>query len=196
MYDEVLVRILDGGADRPEEPQPLGGRQSLVVAVAVNGLPLDVLHHEVGQPLVGRAAVEQAGDVRVVQGGEYLALISEAAQHLLRVHATLDELDGDALFIGVVGAARQVDRAHAATSELADDPVGADHGPLDRRRLSAREYRRRPLKQAVNKPLSLVVRREQRLDLAAQRRIIRDKPRLKNPRARRALVQARPPPTL
>jgi hypothetical protein len=39
----------------------------------MDGLAFDKLHDEVGQAVFGRAAVEQAGDVRVVERGEDLA---------------------------------------------------------------------------------------------------------------------------
>ena len=49
-----------------------------------------------------------------------------------RVEARLDELDGDALLVLVVGAAGQPDRAHAAAAQLLEELVGADALPQGR----------------------------------------------------------------
>ena len=61
------MRVGDRGADLAEELQPLGDVERSAVAVLVDRLPFDVLHHEVRQAVLGRAAVEQARDVRVIE---------------------------------------------------------------------------------------------------------------------------------
>ncbi len=61
----------------------------MTVAITVERLPLDILHHEEGQSVFGRAAVKQAGDVRVVEGCEYLAFFAEATEDEIGVHAAL-----------------------------------------------------------------------------------------------------------
>ena len=50
------------------------------IAVLVDRLTLDVLHHEVGQAVVRRAPVEQAGDVGVLEPREDLALAGGIVQ--------------------------------------------------------------------------------------------------------------------
>jgi len=65
--------------------------------------PLDQLHHEVGPAVGGLAAVEQARDAGMVEAGEDLPFASEAAQDLRRVHAALDQLQGDAPLEAAVG---------------------------------------------------------------------------------------------
>src|SRR5690606_39814328 len=55
-----------------------------------------------------------------------LALAVEAAEHLVGVHPALDELEGDLLLEGAVGALGEVDRAHPAAPQLAHDPVRPD----------------------------------------------------------------------
>ncbi len=94
-------------------------------AVFGNRPALDVLHHEVGAAVVAYAAVVQPGDVGMLQGGEDLALVAEAAQDLVGVHATLDQLDGDPLLELLVRAVGQVDGAHAASADLLEYPVRA-----------------------------------------------------------------------
>ena len=117
MDDQVLVGVLDRRADLAEEVQPRGGVQALRVAVVDDRLALDVLHHEVGQAVRRRAAVEQAGDVRVLEAGEDLPLVPEAPHDRLGVHAALEHLDRDALLELVVVADAEVHRAHAAAAE-------------------------------------------------------------------------------
>ncbi len=81
------------------------------------GTPFDVLHDEIRQAVLGRVAVQQARDVRVIEAREDLPLVAEAAQHGLRIHAALDELDRDLLLVLPVGAPGEIDRAHAAAAD-------------------------------------------------------------------------------
>ena len=84
MDDEVAVRVGHGRADGEEELQPPLHREALLVAVLHEREALDVLHDEVGQPVLRLAAVEDLGDVRVVERGENLPLVAEAAEDVLK----------------------------------------------------------------------------------------------------------------
>ena len=131
MDDGTAVRVGDRGAHLAKELQPPGDVERVLVAILVDRQPLDVLHDEVRQAVLGRAAVEQPRDVRVIEASEDLALVAEAAQHRLRIHAALDELDRDLFLVLAVGAPREIDRAHSAAADaLQDFPVAdglADH---------------------------------------------------------------------
>jgi hypothetical protein len=157
------------------------------VAELVDGQPLDVLHDEVGQAVVGRSAVHQARDVGVVERGENLPLLPEAPEDEVCVHPALDELDGDALLELVVGANREVDRAHAAAPKLPHDAIRADAPPDEGRGLllktrvggsevitggglAADDARDRGL---FDKGAGLLVRADELLDLSAQLRVRR-----------------------
>lgn len=59
-------------------------------------------HHKERLPVAGRAAVEKPRDIGVLQRGEDLALGPEPGQHLVGVHAALDELERDPLLEGAV----------------------------------------------------------------------------------------------
>ena len=96
------------------------------VAVFDERLALDVLEHEVRRAVRRGPAVEQAGDVGMLERGRDLPLAPEALQRELARHAGPDELDGDLLLELVVGAAGEVDHAHAALPELGEELVGAD----------------------------------------------------------------------
>ena len=118
MDDQVLVRVMHGGADCAEELQAIGDGYVPVVAVIVQRLALDVFEDEVGNAVLGRSAVEQPGDVRVIQARQDLPLVTEALPDGVRVHAPLDQLNGHLLAILIIRPVGQVDRAHAAPADL------------------------------------------------------------------------------
>ena len=78
----------------------------------------------------------------MVEGGQDLPLVAEAAQDELRVHPAADELDGDFAAVLVVGPRRQVHGAHPAAPQLADDFVRPDPPLRLARGLNARGSRR------------------------------------------------------
>ena len=124
------MRELDPCAHVAEQAQALAVGQPPAVAVLIDGLPLDGLEHEVGQTILGGTTVVQLGDVGMIQGGEDLPLVAEAAQDVLGVHAALEDLDGHlTLEVGVV-AVRQVHGAHTSLAEAPVDLVVAEHLPL------------------------------------------------------------------
>ena len=88
-----FVSALHGGADLLEQPQPRVDRELVQIAILADRLPGDVLHHEIGQPVGSRAGVEYFRDIVMVQALENTALIVEAPQDALRIHAPLDQLD-------------------------------------------------------------------------------------------------------
>ena len=79
MDDEILVRVVHGGAHIMEETQPLLDPEALAVAVGGDRHAIHVLHDEERQLSVGDAAVEQLRDVRVVQRREDLSFGDKAA---------------------------------------------------------------------------------------------------------------------
>jgi hypothetical protein len=56
----------------------------------------------------------------VLEARQNLPLAAEAADDAVGVHAALEDFDGDALLERVVGADAQVDGAHAAVADLAE----------------------------------------------------------------------------
>ena len=102
----------------------LGVAELLGVAVLVDGLALDELHHVVRQAVVGRAAIEQARDVGMIEAGQDLPLVPESPQDEIGIHAPLDDLDGDLLPEMIVSANSPVHRPHAPAADLFDDAVG------------------------------------------------------------------------
>ncbi len=92
-------------------------------------LAIDVLHGEVRLPVIRDPAVEQAGHVDVLETGQDLPLAEEAPQDGVAVHAALDELDDRALLEPALDALGQIDDAHAAAAQLAEEPVGPHPTP-------------------------------------------------------------------
>ena len=78
-----------------------------------------------GRPWGGQPAVQHARDSRVVHDREGLALLLEARDDRPRVHAGLDQLQGDALDEGLP-ALREEDGAEPALAQLREDPVRTD----------------------------------------------------------------------
>src|SRR4051794_16904927 len=65
MHHPVLVRVPDRVANLREQAETVSDAKLLFLTVKVNRLAPNVLHHEVRQSLVRRAAVEQSGDIRM-----------------------------------------------------------------------------------------------------------------------------------
>ena len=90
MDDQVLMRVEDRGAYLSEQIQPLLERETMRAAVSVDRLAVHVPHHEERAVPPPSCRVEQAGDVRVFEGGEDLALVAEALEDRVAVHPALD----------------------------------------------------------------------------------------------------------
>ena len=162
--DEVAVRVMHGIADAPEQGQARLHGQGVALAVLVDGHALDEIHHQVRLAAVGGAGVDQPGDVGVIEAGEDLPLTGEAGVQDVAIEGRAQHLDGDRLAVLIVDADPEVDRAHAAAPDFADDFVGAD---------PAADHRFRTVRQghgvraAVQECTGGVVRRQQALDGAA-----------------------------
>jgi len=126
MHDEVLVREVDGAEDDAKKLDALADGELARGAVLVDGLAFDVLGDEVGNAVIGLAGVEQLDDGGVIEDGEGLALVLEAAEDVVVKETGANELEGDTLAEFAIGALGEVDGAHAAAADLAKDLVGAD----------------------------------------------------------------------
>src|ERR1700674_2717871 len=115
-----------------EEFQPVGSREFVSVAIFINGMAFDQLHHKVGHALFRRAAIEQPSDIGMIEAGEDLPLILETIDNEIRVLTRADQLDCDLLLVLVVCAEGSVDLTHAANADLPHDLVGADTSAEER----------------------------------------------------------------
>jgi len=92
---------------------------------------VDILHDEIRDVFRGGATVEETGDVGMLEAGEDLAFATEKFEDELGIEAELDEVDGNLGFVLFVGAGAEIDSAHVATTEFADEGVGASASPFD-----------------------------------------------------------------
>jgi hypothetical protein len=109
-----LVGMLDRRARLDEKSQARLQGEAVHLAVLRDGRAPDQLHHEVGEPVRGDPAIQEAGNIGVVQGGQDLALGPEPAKDVLAVHSPADQLEGQLLVVGPVVPAGQ--------ENLADPP--------------------------------------------------------------------------
>jgi hypothetical protein len=126
MHDEVAMRQIDrlrNGEDQPDARCEIGAD---ALAPGVDRLALHELQYEIRPPVRRDPAVEKAGDVRMLEARQDLALAQEAAQHRVRVHAALEELERHRLLEVTVGALGLPDLAHAAAPEKPLQAIGPD----------------------------------------------------------------------
>lgn len=99
-----------------QQPQPAGDRHRTGRAPGVDRLAPHKLQRQVRPPLVVGAGLVQAGDVRVLQRGQDVALACHAlGQRVVPVHA--GQLEGDLALVRAVSAFGQPDRTHAAAPQ-------------------------------------------------------------------------------
>src|SRR5690606_9957602 len=103
---------------RQVEPKP--------VAVAVERLALDEVHHQPWATICVLAAVKQPGDAGMVEAGQDPAFLREPFQERGRAHVRADQLERAGLGESVAIAFGQEHRAHAAAPELPAQGPGAD----------------------------------------------------------------------
>src|ERR1700704_877839 len=117
MDHEILVGVLECRTDFAKYRQPFSCRKMMSVAVPVDRLALDVLHHKIGETIGSRPTFEQTSDVGMFEVGKNLSLHRKATKNHFRVHPAIDEFDGDLFLVMIVGAHREIDRAHSTVAE-------------------------------------------------------------------------------
>ena len=129
MNDSLPVRSVEGVGDLDAEAQDLVERKRPFREPRREGLPLEVLHHEVVRPVLV-SHVEESADVRVRQGGDGASLLLEPLPRLAASGPVGDHhLEGDAPVEPRV--TRPVHLSHPSGSEKGDDLVRAETCPGD-----------------------------------------------------------------
>ena len=118
MDDEVAMRIVDGGADREKQAQAGLDPQLVLCGIGRDPGTIDVLHDDVGETMVRRAAIEQSADVGMLEPRERLSLATEAREDELGIHPRSHQFDRDLGAILVVISFCKKDRAHTAAAKL------------------------------------------------------------------------------
>jgi hypothetical protein len=90
------------------------------------------------QAVFRAAAVQQARDIGVTQGGQDLAFPLKTPQHVLAAGFRTHDLEGHLFAEGVVGTHGQIDGPHPSVADLAQDLVGAGPAGRDPYRADAR----------------------------------------------------------
>src|SRR5205085_2506185 len=80
--------------------------------------------------LRGHTAIDEAGDIGVLQSRQDLTLIAKAPQDALAAKAGVDEFNRNFFAILTVGAFGQVDDSHAAAPDFPEDAIRTDEPAL------------------------------------------------------------------
>jgi hypothetical protein len=88
---EILMRVGNGRADFAKEHEAFIDGQPVMITKLVDGFALNIFHGDKRQA-VGRAPINQTGDVRMIERGQDIALHRETADDGVSVHAPLDNL--------------------------------------------------------------------------------------------------------
>src|SRR5262245_43798111 len=87
------------------------------IAPCIDRLPVDIVHHEVGQGIVRASAVDDPGNRGVIERREDLALLAKARDDVA-VTELSDDFYGDALVERVVDPVGQIHSPHPAASDF------------------------------------------------------------------------------
>ena len=111
-----------------QQAHPAAHVQRACIAPAIDAFALHPRHHEPRRVVFVHAAVEQAGDVRMLQAGQDLPLAQEALARQRTVQADADALERGFMAVRAVDALDPIDRAHAAAAQHLPDVPRADAG--------------------------------------------------------------------
>src|SRR6185503_5385679 len=108
---------------RRNERGSLGGEATLRRDRVPERLAVQTLHHEKGGLAMRRLKVEDANDVRVIDGGDRLRLATETHDEIgARADGRMQDLDGNAHLREIL-ALGLVDGAHTADPDERADPI-------------------------------------------------------------------------
>jgi len=149
MHDQVAMRVVNGVANLEKDFQAGFYVQLSIVAPDVDRLSIDVFCDQEWIARRGHAAVEQAGNVVVVQRSQELALNFEAAQKFRACQISGHDLQRDGLIELTIRAARQelldANNALAPALEIAQRAFGLpDSMPLRRFCDFAKRWQEKP----------------------------------------------------
>src|ERR1041385_3092535 len=91
-----------------------------------HGNAFHVLHHEIGQAIIGRPSIQETCDVGMIESRQNTTFGPESIQDLIGVRTTLQYFDSNLLLELTIGATSEIDRAHAAAAQLANYRVTAN----------------------------------------------------------------------
>ena len=124
----VPVIIDDGRQNGRHDRVIVHGRVHghLRIALLRDRCAFDELHREPDLAAIADAAIDQAGDVRVLELGEDLAFAQKTSHDFVRIHAALDQLQRHVMARAAAAALRAIHGADAAAAELGKQAIAAD----------------------------------------------------------------------
>jgi hypothetical protein len=126
MNNELLMGMVNDGANGTKQMRAFPERERGSLAVLGNRLAVNVLHDDVRTAIVSAATVEDCCNVGMREVGENLPFTAKAADDQLRIQALSHEFYGDVLGIFGIAAYCQVDDAHTAAADFAEQFVGSE----------------------------------------------------------------------
>ena len=90
MDDQILMRVLNRGANGAKQFHSLDDRECVCLTIGVDRLAVDVFHHEKGIAFICRSHIQQSRNVVVIKMSQNLSLASKAAQQLSNFQIALD----------------------------------------------------------------------------------------------------------
>src|SRR5215470_7955232 len=117
--------VLHGCTDRSEKFETFGNRESLGIAILVDGCAVDEFHDQVRHFIDGCFAVEQSGDVGMIEVGKDLAFMSETFLHELVIKVATNQLDGNLVLELAIDAGGPIHLSHPAMTDFLKDVVGS-----------------------------------------------------------------------
>lgn len=127
------MRVGDGSGDLQEQFEPLSERRDALTAVVINALTFDVFEREIGLACGRCSRVEQTGNIRMIQPGEYLPFACDAFAQRLAMPVMTWEFDGHAPVKQAVVAFRLPYFGHSAFADASKEAPGSDRLARDAR---------------------------------------------------------------
>ncbi len=118
MNDQILMCGVYRRADAAKQREALADRELVPFAILVDRQAVDVFHDQVRDAIVSGAAVQQPGDVAVVESRQDLTFGLETVVIGARDESGPYQLHGHLLLVFVV-ALGQIDVAHPAAAQAA-----------------------------------------------------------------------------
>src|SRR5581483_5007236 len=129
MNDSLSMCIFDGFAHASEQLQALKNIERVLVAVMVDANAIDKLHHQEGQSVWCRAAINQPGNIGVIEPCEYLALSAKARGFAFTGQPELHDFDCNAPFKFSVRPDGLIDDTHPSFTHLPSQRITAQPLP-------------------------------------------------------------------
>ena len=119
MHDQSLMGMRYRRANGQKQLQARADAEFLLVAVARDFAAFDVLQHQIRFAIGTDAAIKQARNIRMIQRRQNLPLAAKSLQQFADIPARPHQFDRRLLVIFTIVSLGQIDRTHAATTDLA-----------------------------------------------------------------------------